>query len=136
MNEDLFGSIKQTITETAGAVGKKTEEFVETQKMRNKVRTLQREIRKKYADVGEIVYKRYVDGDSMDEELAGHCEVVMSRRKNWQSVKRAWLQNREKMYALPVESPIRKMLYSACTAVRNFRGKRKKKKRNGLPRDR
>ena len=36
MNEDLFGSIKQTITETAGAVGKKTEEFVETQKMRNK----------------------------------------------------------------------------------------------------
>ena len=42
MNEDLFGSIKQTITETAGAVGKKTEEFVETQKMRNKMRTLQR----------------------------------------------------------------------------------------------
>ena len=31
MNEDLFGSIKQTITETAGAVGKKTEEFVEKQ---------------------------------------------------------------------------------------------------------
>ena len=81
MNEDLFGSIKQTITETAGAVGKKTEEFVETQKMRNKVRTLQREIRKKYADVGEIVYKRYVDGDSMDEELAGHCEVVMGLQK-------------------------------------------------------
>ena len=52
MNEDLFGSIKQTITETAGVVGKKTEEFVETQKMRNKVRTLQREIRKKYADLG------------------------------------------------------------------------------------
>ena len=81
MNEDLFGSIKQTITETAGAVGKKTEEFVETQKMRNKVRTLQREIRKKYADVGEIVYKRYVDGDIMDEELAGHCEVVMGLQK-------------------------------------------------------
>ena len=81
MNEDLFGSIKQTITETAGAVGKKTEEFVETQKMRNKVRTLQREIRKKYADVGEIVYKRYVDGDTMDEELAGHCEVVMGLQK-------------------------------------------------------
>ena len=81
MNEDLFGSIKQTITETAGAVGKKTEEFVETQKMRNKVRTLQREIRKKYADVGEIVYKRYVDGDTMDEELVGHCEVVMGLQK-------------------------------------------------------
>ena len=45
MNEDLFGSIKQTITETAGVVGKKTEEFVETQKMRTKVRTLQRESR-------------------------------------------------------------------------------------------
>lgn len=82
MNEDLFGSIKQTITETAGAVGKKTEEFVETQKMRNKVRTLQREIRKKYADLGEIVYKRYVDGDPMDEELTGHCEVVMGLQKD------------------------------------------------------
>ena len=139
MNEDLFGSIKQTITETAGAVGKKTEEFVETQKMRNKVRTLQREIRKKYADVGEIVYKRYVDGDTMDEELTGHCEVVMGLQKElaelrdtFNARKASW----EKMYALPVESPIRKMPYSACTAVRNFRGKRKKKKRNGLPRDR
>ena len=81
MNEDLFGSIKQTITETAGAVGKKTEEFVETQKMRNKVRTLQREIRKKYADLGEIVYRRYVDGDMPDEELTGHCEVVMGLQK-------------------------------------------------------
>lgn len=136
MNEDLFGSIKQTITETAGAVGKKTEEFVETQKMRNKVRTLQREIRKKYADVGEIVYKRYVDGDSMDEELAGHCEVVMGLQKELAECKESMAANREKMYALPVESPIRKMPYSVCTAVRNFRGKRKKKKRNGLPRDR
>ena len=81
MNEDLFGSIKQTITETAGAVGKKTEEFVETQKMRNKVWTLQREIRKKYADLGEIVYQRYVDGDTLDEELTGHCEVVMGLQK-------------------------------------------------------
>lgn len=81
MNEDLFGSIKQTITETAGAVGKKTEEFVETQKMRNKMRTLQREIRNKYADLGEIVYQRYVDGDTMDEELTGHCEVVMGLQK-------------------------------------------------------
>ena len=81
MNEDLFGSIKQTLTETAGAVGKKTEEFVETQKMRNKMRTLQREIRNKYADLGEIVYKRYVDGDTMDEELTGHCEVVMGLQK-------------------------------------------------------
>ena len=132
MNEDLFGSIKQTITETAGAVGKKTEEFVETQKMRNKVRTLQREIRKKYADVGEIVYKRYVDGDTMDEELVGHCEVVMGLQKELAECK----ESMEKMYALHVESPIRKMPYSACTAVRNFRGKRKKKKRNGLPRDR
>ena len=81
MNEDLFGSIKQTITETAGAVGKKTEEFVETQKMRNKMRTLQREIRNKYADLGEIVYQRYVDGDMTDEELTGHCEVVMGLQK-------------------------------------------------------
>lgn len=81
MNEDLFGSIKQTITETAEVVGKKTEEFVETQKMRNKVRTLQREIRKKYADLGAAVYQRYADGESVDEELSGHCEGIMGLQK-------------------------------------------------------
>mgnify|MGYP000072608271 CR=1 FL=1 len=134
MNEDLFGSIKQTITETAGAVGKKTEEFVETQKMRNKVRTLQREIRKKYADVGEIVYKRYVDGDTMDEELAGHCEVVMGLQKELAECKESMAAKQGKMYAQPVESPTRKTLYSVCTAVRNFREKRKKKRKTGLPR--
>ena len=45
------------------------------------MRTLQREIRKKYADLGEIVYRRYVDGDMPDEELTGHCEVVMGLQK-------------------------------------------------------
>lgn len=134
MNEDLFGSIKQTITETAGAVGKKTEEFVETQKMRNKVRTLQREIRKKYADLGEIVYRRYVDGDMPDEELTGHCEVVMGLQKELAECKESMATKQGKMYAQPVESPTRKTLYSVCTACRNFREKRKKKRKTGLPR--
>ena len=80
MNEDLFGSIKQTITETAGAVGKKTEEFVETQKMRNKVRTLQREIRKKYADVGEIVYKRYVQMEIEETALKKETDRLSQER--------------------------------------------------------
>lgn len=81
MNEDLFGSIKQTITETAEVVGKKTEEFVETQKLRNKVRTLQRDIGKQYEELGKVVYQRYVDGDIMDEELTRHCDGVMELQK-------------------------------------------------------
>ena len=72
----------------------------------------------------------------MDEELTGHCEVVMGLQKELAECKESMAAKQGKMYALPVESPIRKMPYSACTAVRNFRGKRKKKKRNGLPRDR
>lgn len=87
MNEDLFGSIKQTITETAEVVGKKTEEFVETQKMRNKVRTLQKEIREKYAQIGAIVYQRYVNGDTMEEELTIPCESVRNLQKELEECK-------------------------------------------------
>ena len=44
MSEDFLNSLRQTITETAGAVGKKTEDLVEIQKLRGKLRSVSRAI--------------------------------------------------------------------------------------------
>lgn len=71
MGDDFLNSLKQTITETAEVVGKKTEDIVEIQKLRNKLRSAGRNVEMDYRKIGEIIFQRFSDGEVMDEELAG-----------------------------------------------------------------
>lgn len=77
MSEDFFDSLKQTITDTAEVVGKKTEDLVESQKLRSRIRNAKRDVQLNYMKMGEIVYQRFLDGDVLDEELAQVCEGIM-----------------------------------------------------------
>lgn len=77
MGEDFFDGLRQTLTETAEAVSKKTEELVEIQKLRSRIRGAQRDVQQEYKKIGEMVYRRFVDGEEMDEETAQMCEHIM-----------------------------------------------------------
>ncbi|NCC45220.1 MAG: zinc ribbon domain-containing protein, partial [Clostridia bacterium] len=77
MAEDFFDSLKQTITDTAEVVGKKTEDLVEIQKLRSRIRGAQRVIAQDYSKIGALIYQRFVDGEVVDEEVAVICEEIM-----------------------------------------------------------
>lgn len=77
MGEDFFDGLRQTITETAEAVSKKTEELLEIQKLRSKIRNAQRDVQQEYKKIGEMVFCRFVDGEEMDEEVAQICDHIM-----------------------------------------------------------
>ena len=80
MGTDFFESLGKTISKTAEKVGKKAEEVVGVQKLRAQLAGTEREIEKNCQDLGEIVYKRFVDGEVMSEEVAIVCDEITRLR--------------------------------------------------------
>lgn len=71
---DFFDGLSETITRTAKELGERAEVFYEGQKLRNKVSSEERMIEKVLADLGNLVYKRFSSGESMDEEITALCK--------------------------------------------------------------
>ena len=54
MAEDFFGNLSKTLKKTVNTVGKKTDEFVEIQKIRTRQHALEDQIEKNYQDLSLI----------------------------------------------------------------------------------
>lgn len=80
MAEDFFAELGETITKTAKDIGSKADGFFESQKIRTKIMSEQRMIDKSLADIGNIIYQKYVDGGAIDEELLPLCEDITQRK--------------------------------------------------------
>ena len=110
MAEDFFGNLSKTLKKTVDTVGKKTDEFVEIQKIRTRQHALEDQIEKNYQDIGQIIYNRYLNGEAFDENLAGFCKDITDLEKEIADCKDA-------SYARPAAQVFRKMQLSACAAV-------------------
>lgn len=76
MAADFFDGLSETITRTAKELSERAEIIYETQKIRNRISTEERIMDKVFADLGNLIYKRYSSGEPMDEELSVLCEEV------------------------------------------------------------
>lgn len=77
--KDIFEEIVDKISETAECVGKKAEEVVETQKIKNKIRSLERNNRRDLKDIGRILYEKYKNEEMVDSEFLELCEAIEER---------------------------------------------------------
>lgn len=98
-------------------VGKKTDEFVEIQKIRTRQHALEDQIEKNYQDIGQIIYNRYLNGEAFDENLAGFCKDITDLEKRLQTARKMWQTREAASYARPAAQVFRKMQLSACAAV-------------------
>lgn len=80
MGDDFFNNLRQTLSDTAEVVGKKTEELLEVQKLRNRIRTAQRQVEQDYRKLGHMVFERFVEGEAMDLELSEVCDHLIQVR--------------------------------------------------------
>ena len=80
MADDFFSELGETISKTAKDISTKADSFLEGQKTRTKIATEQRMIDKSMNDMGNMVYKKYVDGEAIDEELTDLCEDITQRK--------------------------------------------------------
>lgn len=80
MTGDFFTDFGETISKAAKDLGNRADSFVETQKIRAKILSEQKMIEKDFTDLGKIIYKKYVDGEPLDETMAEVCEDVTQRK--------------------------------------------------------
>lgn len=73
---DFFEDLGKKITETAGAVTKKTEEMMETQKIKSQIRLEERNKENALQELGKQVYDRYQNGEIVDADFVGLCEAI------------------------------------------------------------
>lgn len=71
-----FDDFSKTISNAAETVGKKTELFLEIQKMKSQIHSAKRAVEKSYKDLGELIYQRYDAGEGVDSEVALICEDI------------------------------------------------------------
>ena len=72
----------QRLGETAETVTNKAGEAVEIQKLKNQIRSLERENDNDLAELGLAVYDQFKDGAELGEEAAGLCEAIQSREES------------------------------------------------------
>ncbi len=80
MTDDFFTEFGETLHQAAKEFSAKTDSFFESQKVRNKISGKQRQIDQCLKDVGNIIYKKFVDGEPMHEEVAALCEEITEHK--------------------------------------------------------
>lgn len=79
---DFFGNLEnigKIITEKAEIVTKKTEEAVEIQKIKSKIRGLKRSNERDFQDIGKMVYERFKKNEVVDTAFIELCEAIEER---------------------------------------------------------
>lgn len=87
---DFFEDLGKKITETAGAVTKKTEEMMETQKIKSQIRLEERNKENALQELGKQVYDRYQNGEIVDVDFVGLCEAIEQYEETVQSCLKSW----------------------------------------------
>lgn len=77
--KDIFDDIVDKISETAEIVGKRAEEAVEIQKIKNKIRKMERDNRRDLRNIGRILYEKYKNEEMVDVEFLELCEAIEER---------------------------------------------------------
>lgn len=79
--EDFFEDLGNTLKKTAETVEKKTNEFIGIQKLRSRITACERKTERNFCDLGEIVFRRFVDGEAMDQEISDICDEILELQK-------------------------------------------------------
>lgn len=80
MRDDFFSELSDVITKTVQDVSDRTDKLIEIQKKKTKIVTEKREIEKLMAAIGKEIYKKFLDGETMEESLHSLCVQINQKQ--------------------------------------------------------
>ena len=80
MSSDIFEDISKRISKTAEDVGRKTNEVIERQRLRNQIVTMEREIGLLYESMGKLLWERYEEEQVVESEFLMSCETIAEKK--------------------------------------------------------
>lgn len=79
MGKDFFDGLGEAISKTARELSGRAENLYETQKIKNRISGEEKQVGKIMAELGRIVYKRYLEGVPVDDAQKILCEQIDQR---------------------------------------------------------
>lgn len=73
---NVFKSFGRKISDAAKSTAKKSEELIETSKLRSKIKENESEIEKLKKEIGEAAYAKFVEGVKIFDEAEEMCESI------------------------------------------------------------
>lgn len=80
MNKEVFDDIGRVLSGAADVVSRKAGEAVELTRLKNQIFSLEREIKRDYADLGKMIYEQYLESGVADEAFMPICEEITKKR--------------------------------------------------------
>ncbi len=89
MSEDFFGDLGKSLSRSAQKAATRTGTFFESTKMNAQISSEQKEVEKLYAEIGELVYERALEGQMPeDPEITKLVHMVREHRVRILKMKR------------------------------------------------
>ena len=86
--DDFFIELGKKISETADLLGKKTNEILDTEKLRSQIRSLERANERDYIDIGKSIYEKFQENEVADESCIEFCEAIEKRQEKIEDLKK------------------------------------------------
>jgi len=77
--DDFFGNLGKRISDTVDEFGKKAEDTLEVQKIKNQIRIMNRGNERDFIDMGKMVYEKFKENEIVDMDLVTFCEEIEKR---------------------------------------------------------
>ena len=85
--EEVVGVVSKKTGEVVDVVAKKTEQTVEIQKIKGKIRTMERNNERDYQDIGKMIYEKFKKGEEVDAQFVELCEAIKGREAEIEKAK-------------------------------------------------
>lgn len=95
-SSEFWDELSDSIVKTARGIGEKAESLYETQKLRSRISGEERVILKIKADIGNIIYQLYLQGQELSEEQRALCEQIEQHENNIERYKKKMSDARRK----------------------------------------
>lgn len=78
---DFFEELGKRISDVADDIGRKTEDTIEVQKVKSKIRSLKRGNERDFMEIGRKVYEKFQNGEISDIDYVSLCEAIEKRNE-------------------------------------------------------
>ena len=82
MMKTFFEDLTKRLGETAELVGNKANEAMEVQRLKNQIRTLERNNEDDLAELGRVLYAKFLNGEELEAEEEALCEAIQDREES------------------------------------------------------
>ncbi len=76
-----FDEWGQRAKDVASDIGKRAQDSLDVQRIKGQIRSLNRSNERDFQEIGKIIYDKYKNGETVEEDVTGLCDGIQGREE-------------------------------------------------------